>query len=276
MTQSANRARQKYKDDKRGRVIDYSPSFTPAENRIQSNGPELGRSPPTGKMANEGSKYKPTRLPNGITIVAPTSPPKSVSGVTTPTIPAYAPTVCEIQRSYRASPPKVARFSISANARNPSASASSSSFLRSIPVLILSRARRHPSFPLPESPPSKPDPIPKSPSTRYPSACAVFARNMAPTSAEILTAARMARALLACVRGIRTGMSPSIASPGPLGSSRSPLGAREAPHASRPSAREAAQPPAGLALRCARSAARFAPKRARRSTAACPEARRAH
>jgi hypothetical protein len=50
-------------------------------------------------------------------------------------------------------------------------------------------------------------------------------------------------------------------------------GARAAPHASRPSAREASQPPAPLW--CARSAARFAPKRARSSPAARPEPKRA-
>jgi hypothetical protein len=50
-------------------------------------------------------------------------------------------------------------------------------------------------------------------------------------------------------------------------------GAREAPHASRPSARKTAQPHA--LLRCARSAARLAPKRAPSSSAACPELKRA-
>jgi len=72
-------------------------------------------------------------------------------------------------------------------------------------------------------------------------------------------------------------------------------GARRAPHASRPSAREADPPPAPvraerrtprararakelsrlLFSRCARSAARFAPKRAPSSSAACPEPKRA-
>ena len=51
-------------------------------------------------------------------------------------------------------------------------------------------------------------------------------------------------------------------------------GASAAMHASRRSARKALQPPAGLALRCARSAARIAPGRALGSTAACPGMRR--
>ena len=50
-----------------------------------------------------------------------------------------------------------------------------------------------------------------------------------------------------------------------------PLGARAAPHASRPSAREEVQSPS----LCARSAARLAPERARRSPVACPDAKRA-